>query len=466
MGKENQGLSPRVCILMAIGGMVGSSIFTLSGVTYGMAGQGAILTWLAAAVVLLLYSLNIAELATIYPQSGGIYVYPSKVVGKTTFQRDLAGWLASWSWLNVTVFGTAFSAICLATYLQEFLAFIKDSRAMQYIIPLVWLLFVWFINALNINKFGKIHNTLTYTLMFVISIYIVLGLINGSVANIKPFISGTMGGRGVLAGIPIAMLAYGSVMSVATYAGEIRDPRRNVPKIIGTALSIVATVYALILLSTFLMAPVGDFLENPGRQYFPLAYALGSSIGGKSFAWITNIVPIAALLALTTNMSIMVLGASRIVQTTALSGYLPRKLGEVHPKTKTPVWALTAVAVVAALLTLKPDLIWLIINTGSICSAITVAIIAITLITLRYKQRKGEIKERGVFQVPFGILFPVITLVVVATTVTYLFMGDGGLTSLYLTLGWYALGMAIFLIRFYTNKKKGLVATEEVDKGE
>ena len=67
---------------------------------------------------------------------------------------------------------------------------------------------------------------------------------------------------------------------------------------------------------------------------------------------------------------------------------------------------------------------------------------------------------------PFGILFPVITLVVVATTVTYLFMGDGGLTSLYLTLGWYALGMAIFLIRFYTNKKKGLVATEEVDKGE
>ena len=209
--------------------------------------------------------------------------------------------------------------------------------------------------------------------MFVISIYIVLGLINGSVANIKPFISGTMGGRGVLAGIPIAMLAYGSVMSVATYAGEIRDPRRNVPKIIGTALSIVATVYALILLSTFLMAPVGDFLENPGRQYFPLAYVLGSSIGGKSFAWITNIVPIAALLALTTNMSIMVLGASRIVQTTALSGYLPRKLGEVHPKTKTPVWALTAVAVVAALLTLKPDLIWLIINTGSICSAITYA---------------------------------------------------------------------------------------------
>jgi len=84
MGKENQGLSPRVCILMAIGGMVGSSIFTLSGVTYGMAGPGAILTWLAAAVVLLLYSLNIAELATIYPQSGGIYVYPSKVVGKTT----------------------------------------------------------------------------------------------------------------------------------------------------------------------------------------------------------------------------------------------------------------------------------------------------------------------------------------------------------------------------------------------
>lgn len=463
MSVKNKGLSPRVCIMMAIGGMVGSSIFTLSGVTYGMAGPGAIATWIIAAMVLLLYSLNIAELATIYPQSGGIYVYPHKVVGKTPFQKDIAGWLASWSWLNVTIFGTAFSAIALTTYLQEFLGFIKDNLFMQILVPIVWLLFVWFINAMNINKMGKIHNTLTYTLMFVLVVYIVLGFINGSTDNVKPFISGSMGATGVVAGVPIAMLAYGSIIAVASFAGEIRDPKRNVPKIIGTAIVIVGTVYALILFSTFLMAPVEDFLADPGRQYYPLAYALGSSIGGTSYAWITNIVPIAALLALTTNMSIMVLDASRTVMATAKSGYLPKALGEVNKKTNTPIWALTAVTVITALLTLKPDWIWLIINTGSICSAITVGIIAVTLITLRRKQKTGAIKERGVFQVPLGILFPVITLVVIAVTITLLIMGDGGLNSLLLALGWYAIGMVIFTIRYLSKRKAAAAGTESAE---
>lgn len=457
---KNMGLAPRVCIMMAIGGMVGSSIFTLSGVTYGMAGSGAILTWIIAAMVLLLYSLNIAELATIYPQSGGIYVYPHKVLGRTRFQKDLAGWLASWSWLNVTIFGTAFSAIALATYLQEFLSFIKDSPFMQIAIPLIWLLFVWYINVMNINKMGKVHNTLTYTLMFVLLVYIILGFINGSIENVRPFISGTMGAQGVVAGVPIAMLAYGSIIAVASFAGEIRDPKRNVPRIIGTAIVIVGTVYALILFSTFLMAPVEDFLHDPGRQYYPLAYALGSSIGGKSYSWIANIVPLAALLALTTNMSIMVLDASRTVMATAKSGYLPKALGVTSKKTNTPVWAITAVIIVAALLTLQPNFIWLIINAGSICSAITVGIIAVTLIVLRRKQKTGEIKERGVFQVPGGILFPVITLIVILVTIVLLIKGDGGVTALLVALGWYAIGMVIFALRYRTARQ---VTAEQIE---
>ena len=43
MSNESKGLSKKACIMMAVGGMVGSSIFSLSGVTYGMAGAAAIL---------------------------------------------------------------------------------------------------------------------------------------------------------------------------------------------------------------------------------------------------------------------------------------------------------------------------------------------------------------------------------------------------------------------------------------
>ena len=88
-GSKKGGLSPKTCIMMGIGGMVGSAIFTLSGVTYGMAGPAAILAWMIAGTVLLLYSLNISELATTFPKSGGIYVYPHEVLGKTKVKKDL-----------------------------------------------------------------------------------------------------------------------------------------------------------------------------------------------------------------------------------------------------------------------------------------------------------------------------------------------------------------------------------------
>ncbi len=450
-GNQQGGLSPKACILMAIGGMVGSAIFTLSGVTYGMAGASAILTWLLAGGVLLLYSLNVSELATTFPKSGGVYVYPHEVIGKTQRTKDLAGWAAAWSWLNSTIFGTAFAAICVSTYLQEFIPAVKDSVALQRIIPLVWIFFVWWLNAKSINAMGKIHNKLTVCLVFVLGFYVVLGLINGNNENLQPFVGGTMGGMGIAAGIPIAMLSYGSIIAVASFAGEIQNPKKNVPKIMVTAVSLTVLMFSLILLATFRMAPVEDFLADPGRQYYPLSYALGKVMTGK-YAWIVSIVPLGALLALMTNMCILVLDASRTVSAVAKSGFLPKVFTQLHPKRQTPVPALTLVCGIAALLTLKPELIQVLINMGSICSAVAVTIIALTLIVLRIKQKKGIITEQGAFRVPGGMVFPAATLVIVLITLVLLFFGDGGATSYLMAAGWYVIGLIIFGLKCMTEK--------------
>lgn len=450
MSNETKGLSPKACIMMAIGGMVGSSIFTLSGVTYGMAGAAALVTWFLAGVILLLYALNIAELATTFPRSGGIYVYPHAVIGKTKTTKDLAGWLAAWSWLNVTVFGTTFSALCVSTYLSQFIPAVGSSKALQVAIPILWIILTWFLNARSANAFGSIHNKITYALLFVLGVYIVLGLVNGSGSNMTPFVSGTMGAPGVIAGIPIAMLGYGSIIAVASFGGEIENPKHNIPRIIGTAVLITVIVYCLILLSTFRMASV-DSLIAANAQYYPLAFALGSVMTGE-WGFVVSIVPLAALLALTTNMSIMLMDASRTIMATAQSGFLPKKLGELHPERHTPVAALSVVAVICTILSLKPDLINIIINAGSICSAITVAIIAVTLMALRNKQRSGEIKAEGEFKVPGGKLFPIITLVVILITLVLLYFGDGGATAYLVAVSWYVIGLLIFAVKHFTGK--------------
>ena len=81
--KDSSKLGMSECIMIAVGGMMGSSIFTLSGVTYGMAGPSAMLSWAFAGVILLLYAMSLAELATTFQTSGGIFIYPYKVLGKT-----------------------------------------------------------------------------------------------------------------------------------------------------------------------------------------------------------------------------------------------------------------------------------------------------------------------------------------------------------------------------------------------
>ena len=450
MSGNAKGLSPKACIMMAIGGMVGSSIFTLSGVTYGMAGSAALVTWFLAGVILLLYALNIAELATTFPKSGGVYVYPHEVLGKTPKAKSFAGWIAAWSWLNVSIFGTTFSAICVSTYLGSFFPAVSNSKVLQILIPIVWIALTWFLNARSANAFGKIHNKITIALLFVLGVYIVLGIVNGDGANMQPFVSGGMGATGIVAGIPIAMLGYGSIIAVASFGGEIENPKHNIPKIIATAVIGTVIVYCLILFATFRMTPV-DELVSANAQYYPLAFALGRVMTGK-WGWIVSIVPLAALLALTTNMSIMIMDASRTVMATAQSGFLPKKLGEIHPQKNTPIAALSTVAVICVILSLKPDFISIIINAGSICSAITVAIISVTLMTLRKKQRSGEIKEKGEFTVPGGSLFPIVTLVVIVITLVLLYFGDGGTTAYIVAGVWYLIGLIIFAIKSAVQK--------------
>lgn len=75
---------------MIAGGMIGSSIFSLSGLTMTAAGPAAIITWAIAAAIMLCYGLVCAELSTRFPKSGGVFVFPSKALGKQR-SRDVFG---------------------------------------------------------------------------------------------------------------------------------------------------------------------------------------------------------------------------------------------------------------------------------------------------------------------------------------------------------------------------------------
>ena len=103
MANEQGKLGTLECVMILVGGMVGSAVFSLSGLTYAMAGAGTIVSWIIGGLILLLYGLETAELCSIYPESGGIFVFPHEALGKTRLGKEAWGWGAAWSLLNVNI---------------------------------------------------------------------------------------------------------------------------------------------------------------------------------------------------------------------------------------------------------------------------------------------------------------------------------------------------------------------------
>jgi amino acid transporter len=457
---SKKGMSMSSCIRIAVGGMVGSAIFTLSGVTYGMAGSAAIITWILAGIVVLLYALNISELATTFPRMGGIFVFPQQVLGKKKWQKDFAGWFTGWAWLFGDILGIAFSAIMITTYLEAIIPAIKDSPTIKILIPIIWIAGSCLFNILGLSTMGKVNTLLISLLLLVCGTYIVVGLGHFDTSNFFPFVGGTMGGFGVLAGVPTAMLGFGSIIGIASISSEIREPKKTIPKVMCLSILITVILYSLILLTTFGMAPVSDFIQDPGRQYWPVAYALAKGLNG-TMSWMLPLIPVAVVLAISNLLLILNMDSGRTLYAIAESGYMPKMFAKKDKKSNTPVNALIAVAVISAIFTLVPSLLFAIIGTGAICTATTATIIAVSVIVLR---KKKELQVEGTFKVPGGILIPVITIIIIALTLVYQFKSPHGAMSFVLGGAWFAIGIIIFFVKCMFVKKSTTTISEQVHK--
>lgn len=455
MSNGRKGLSFFTCIMIAIGGMVGSSIFSLSGVTYAMAGPATTISWLFAGLILWLYALNLSELATAYPRSGGIFIYPFEVIGGSFQRRRAVGFLTAWSWLNVTILGAAFSAITITTYLQELFPVIKENPLIGYLLPVAWIWVCFGLNAVGTKVLGRANGLLTFLLLAFCLAFFVFAVPHIMGENFIPFFAGYSGVSGMITGIPVAMLAFGSIVAIASLAGEIEKASSRIPKIIAVAIVITISLYLLILIAVIGLAPATDFVADPGRQYYPLSYAL-MQISSSATPIFLSLVTFAALIAITTTMLVLIADASRTVMALAQNEVLPTEIGVINKKTGTPIRALVVVTIIVSLIALKPDWIWLIINTGSVCFAITVIILSCVLIVFKSKKNQLDAYREDRFHVPGGHLVPILTIVVVLFTLVLLAIAPDGLHTFKFALLWYVIGAVIFIVLALTYHRKNL----------
>lgn len=435
------------CVTMIVGGMIGSAIFSLSGLTMYNAGPAAILSWIIAAAIMLMYGLIVAELSSRFPKSGGVFVFPARALGKTEKQGNFWGWISTWGYINANIVAVAFAAIYVATYLG--VSFPALSK-LQIPLAIASIALCLVLNAVKFSITGKANLILVGGLIAAILIYVISSFASGKWdgSMLSPFFSqGAGGGAGFLSSVPVAMVGYGSIVAIAFMVSEVKNPNKNVLRSIFIAMSIVVAIYTAIILATVGLISAQFLVDNPGMRYIPLFAASFTKL--QALPWVKYVISIAAVLALLTTMLVVLALTGRAIQAASQKQMLPAFFAK-NNKAGVPFNATLIVALIAAVLSCFPSLTSTIVGFGALFAAITLSINIISLMVARRKFRDQEIG----FRAPGGIVVPILALVLIVTCYIPDIINGGWKIWLF-TIGWYLIGLLVFAIMAKVRGNKG-----------
>lgn len=234
------------------------------------------------------------------------------------------------------------------------------------------------------------------------------------------------GTKGVLVGAAQVFFAYLGFDVVASSAAEVKEPAKNMPRgIIGT-LAICTLLY--ILVSIVLTGMISYTKLNVADPVSFALYAVKQN-------WVAGIISVSALAGMFTMMVTMVYSSSRLIYSVGRDGLLPKFLGQINEKTKTPEKSMLIVTVIIALTGgfFSLNQLTNLVNIGTL-----LAFMFVSLGVLPLRKRK-DIPNKDGFKVPFYPVLPIISAILCAVMLAQL-----SLETWTAAFVWFAVGMVIY----------------------
>ena len=343
--------------MMVVGIVIGSGIFMTTGLMADALPSVSLIliVWLLGGLQMLAGALTYAELGAAMPKAGGQYVYLREAYG--SLPAFLFGWVAFIAYLTGT---NAAIAVAVAEHLGSFypsistrnivIGFDYFSISGGQIFAISLILILSFINYLGI-LFGKwIQNVFTILKIGSILFFALAGLFISTGNHIDFSINPTSMSIGsILTGMGIALVAVtwtvGGWEYVTFAAGEIKNPKKNLPLalIIGTALILV--LYIMINIAYLKVLPMDSLIGE-----LKVGEATAKSLYGPGIAGAFVVVVIISMFG-SLNGNILV--GPRISYAMAKDKLFFSKAAEVHPKFHTPGNAIMIQGVWASVLALS-----------------------------------------------------------------------------------------------------------------
>ncbi|TVM04070.1 MAG: amino acid permease [Candidatus Brocadia sp. WS118] len=390
--KRTLGFFDVACL--GINSVVGAGIFLLPGQLSSFAGRDAVWVFPACGILCFAIALCFAELGGMYHTTGGAYLYAREAFGP--FAGFLVGWMM---WLS-SIIGWASVASGFSLYAGYFL-----PGASPWVSNLVITLLIGGLSTINyfgIKPGSRTINFFTVGKLLSLLIFIVVGLffIHGSDSPVSLWdreIPPALHEGNFSAAIIMALYAYTGFEFIAVPAGEMRHPRRDIPRALFFVLMFVTGLYVTIQIvaaGTFPALASSDKPLADAAQHF-MGKAGGILIGAGA---LLSIGGVNAGIALTSPRSLYVLSAD---------GFFPRIFSKLHRTYRTPYWAILLNTALTLALSLTGSFKYLI--AASVIVSILQYIPACLAVMVLRRYRAERVRS---YMVPGGDVVPVIGLVI------------------------------------------------------
>ncbi len=356
-----RGLGLLDSVLLLVSGIIGSSIFLTAKDIAGPLPQPVLflLVWVLGALISLCACFAFAELGSMFPDSGGQYIYLREAFG------DLTAFLYGWMLFSVANGGTiAALSVASAAYAGQVFPVVSEGHVVvafagivitrAHLLGLVLIAVLTYVNVVGLRWGALLQNVSTWTKFAAMSAFVVLGFAigKGHWSNFHSQGVGLSMGLGpaqLISALGVGLIAvfwaYDGWVYITWVAGEVKEPRRNVPLAMVLGVLAVGVIYIAMNLTYMYALPLKEIAVHE-----TIAHAAAAALfSPRAAVWLSLMIAVSCFSAAAT----CTLSGARVYLAMAQDGVFFKRMAVIHPKWRTPAFSLIGQGVWSAVLTIS-----------------------------------------------------------------------------------------------------------------
>ncbi|MEV0324495.1 APC family permease [Streptomyces sp. NPDC050658] len=339
-GALHRAIGPKLLILFVIGDILGTGIYATTGKVAGKVGGALWVPFAIGFVVAILTAASYVELVGKYPKAAGAALYTQKAF-KTPFLTFIIAFMVMCS-------GLSSASAAARAFSGDYLSELTSDALPPTLIAITFIVLLAALNMRGVSESVKTNVVLTVVELTGLVIILAIGAYavltgDGEPSRLTDFEAGDGTAyalmTGVLGATALGFFAFVGFEDSVNMAEETKDPVRTFPRAIFIGVAVTGTIYVLVALVSSLLVD-HKTLEGSSGPLLEVVKAGGVDFPHKLFALI-------ALFAVTNSALINIMMASRLCYGMANERILPRAMGRVLARRRTPVVGIVFVSILA-----------------------------------------------------------------------------------------------------------------------